>query len=132
MTVRFTILQTIGLGLIAAGCIKGWVQTAFAGDGSYLTAVIAAGALWGLWRAARGQWDDVRWARRQLVMLGLIGTVAGFIVALSGVDPATVGDVSRIGPMVASLIAGMHIALYTTLVGSICALWLAFTEKVVK
>jgi hypothetical protein len=38
--------------------------------------------------------------------------VIGFIIALSGVDPATAGDVNAIGPMVSALIGGMSVALY--------------------
>ena len=59
-----------------------------------------------------------------LVLLGLIGTVVGFIIALSGVDPETAGDASAIAPMVSELIHGMSVALYTTLVGAILHLWL--------
>ncbi len=59
-----------------------------------------------------------------LVVLGLIGTVIGFIIALSGVDPDTVGDVKAVGPMVSTLIQGMSVALYTTLVGAVLNIWL--------
>ena len=59
-----------------------------------------------------------------LVLLGLIGTVLGFVIALSGVDPAVAGDVRAIAPMVTELIRGMSVALYTTLVGAVLNLWL--------
>ncbi len=59
------------------------------------------------------------------VVLGLIGTVVGFIIALSGVDPSAAGDVTAVGRMVASLIEGMAIALYTTLVGAVVSMWVA-------
>ncbi|UCH76262.1 MAG: MotA/TolQ/ExbB proton channel family protein [Rhodospirillales bacterium] len=59
-----------------------------------------------------------------LVLLGLVGTVVGFIIALSGVDPEAAGDVDSIAPMVAELIHGMSVALYTTLVGAVLHLWL--------
>lgn len=66
----------------------------------------------------------VKWFANALVLLGLIGTVVGFIIALSGVDPSKSSDVAAIGAMVATLISGMGTALYTTLVGSITNLWL--------
>ncbi len=66
----------------------------------------------------------VRQMAGSLVILGLIGTVVGFVVALSGIDPAKASDVSMISPMVAELIRGMSIALYTTLVGAVLNLWL--------
>ena len=59
-----------------------------------------------------------------LILFGLIGTVTGFIIALSGVDPQNAANVTSIGPMISTLIAGMSVALYTTLVGSVLNVWL--------
>lgn len=64
-----------------------------------------------------------------LVFLGLIGTVIGFIVALSSVDPEVIGSVRQIAPMVSSLIEGMGIALYTTLVGAVLHVWLIVNHR---
>lgn len=66
----------------------------------------------------------VRWFANSLVMMGLIGTVVGFIIALSGVDPAFASDVTLIGKMISVLISGLGTAMYTTLVGSVLNLWL--------
>jgi hypothetical protein len=66
----------------------------------------------------------VRHIANSLVLLGLIGTVVGFIIALSGVDPQKAADVASISPMVSTLIRGMSTALYTTLVGGVLNLWL--------
>ncbi len=66
----------------------------------------------------------VRHFGTSLVMLGLIGTVVGFIMALSGIEPGAAADASSIGPMVANLIDGMGTALNTTLVGSVLNIWL--------
>ncbi len=71
----------------------------------------------------------VRQFAGSLVMLGLIGTVLGFIIALSGVDPERAGDISAIGPMVSTLIEGMSTALYTTLVGAVLNLWLMANHR---
>lgn len=59
-----------------------------------------------------------------LVFLGLIGTVIGFIIALAGVDPEAARGVENVAPMVSSLIDGMGVALYTTLVGAVLHVWL--------
>ena len=64
-----------------------------------------------------------------LVFLGLIGTVVGFIVALSGIDPEVTGNVREVAPMVSSLIDGMGIALYTTLVGAVLHIWLIVNHR---
>lgn len=66
----------------------------------------------------------VRHTANSLVFLGLVGTVIGFIVALSGVDPQSSIAVDNIAPMVTTLIHGMSIALYTTLLGAVLHLWL--------
>ncbi len=66
----------------------------------------------------------VRHIADTLVLLGLIGTVIGFIIALSGVDPSLTTDVKAVGPMVSTLIEGMSVALYTTLVGAVFNIWL--------
>ena len=66
----------------------------------------------------------VRHVAGSLVMLGLIGTVLGFIIALSGVEPEQASNVKAITPMISTLIAGMSTALYTTLVGSVLNVWL--------
>ncbi len=66
----------------------------------------------------------VRHVAGSLVLLGLIGTVIGFIIALSGVDPAQAADVKSIAPMVSTMIEGMSTALFTTLVGGVLNLWL--------
>jgi MotA/TolQ/ExbB proton channel family len=67
-----------------------------------------------------------------LVLLGLIGTVIGFIIALSGVRPEVASDVAAIGPMVSTLISGMSVALYTTLVGSLLHIWLMVNVRLLE
>ena len=74
----------------------------------------------------------VRHIANSLVFLGLIGTVIGFIIALSGVDPTTAGDVNAIGPTVSALIGGMSVALFTTLVGAILNVWLMLNYRLLE
>jgi hypothetical protein len=66
----------------------------------------------------------VRQIASALVLIGLIGTVLGFIVVLGGVNPESASDVSAVGPMISTLVEGMGIALYTTLVGAVLNIWL--------
>jgi hypothetical protein len=74
----------------------------------------------------------IRHIANSLVLLGLIGTVIGFVVALSGVRPELASDVNSIGPMVSTLISGMSIALHTTLVGSLLHLWLMVNVRLLE
>jgi hypothetical protein len=72
----------------------------------------------------------VRHIANALVFLGLIGTVIGFIIALSGVDPAAATKVENVSAMVSTLINGMSVALYTTLVGAVLYIWLAINYRI--
>jgi hypothetical protein len=75
---------------------------------------------------------SIRHIGNSLVFLGLLGTVIGFIMALSGVDAQTAGDVEAIGPMVTTLIDGMSVALYTTLVGAVLNIWLMVNYRLLE
>lgn len=61
-----------------------------------------------------------------LVVLGLIGTVVGFIFGLHGVDPDTMADLSTMLSSLGTILRGVGIAFYTTLIGSIGDIWLGF------
>ncbi len=74
----------------------------------------------------------IRHIASSLVILGLIGTVIGFMIALSGVDPDVVSDISAVGPMVSTLITGMSVALYTTLVGAVLNVWLMVNYRLLE
>ncbi len=71
-----------------------------------------------------GKINLIKFISNTLVILGLIGTVIGFIIALSGVDSSVANNPEEVGKMVTSLISGMSVALYTTLAGSIFSVWL--------
>lgn len=71
----------------------------------------------------------IRQVADSLVFLGLVGTVIGFIVALSGVDPQASTEVENVASMVGMLVAGMSIALYTTLVGAVLHVWLMVNHR---
>ena len=67
---------------------------------------------------------NIKFIANTLVILGLIGTVIGFIIALSGVDGSVSSNPEEVGKMVSSLVKGMSVALYPTLAGSILSVWL--------
>ena len=72
----------------------------------------------------------VRHIANALVFLGLIGTVIGFIIALSGIDPESASKAENVAAMVATLIGGMSVALYTTLIGSVLYIWLTVAYRI--
>lgn len=72
----------------------------------------------------------VRHIANSLIFMGLIGTVIGFIIALSGVDPAAMTEVENVTAMVSTLINGMSVAMYTTLVGAVLYVWLNINFRI--
>lgn len=105
-----------------------WFLAATAGrDGATRTALAALLRL-----KLQQRLSVLRYVASLLVLLGLIGTVVGFIRALGGIDPATVGDPAAIGPMVSRLLEGMAVALYTTLVGSLLNIWLTLNCRLLE
>ena len=73
---------------------------------------------------------SVRHIANTLIFLGLIGTVIGFIIALSAVDPNTAADAENVASVIATLIGGMSVALNTTLVGATLYLWLTVNYRI--
>ena len=72
----------------------------------------------------------IRLIANNLITLGLIGTVIGIIIASNGVEAQQVADVTAVAPMLSTLIQGMSIALYTTLVGAVCHVWLLMCYQI--
>ncbi len=179
LILRFVLVNIMGMALLAAAYMHGWVDKVLASDKSYLSIVIAVVFVGGLAYCAMRVWQTsrdlnqvksfnplvesipstyiaklrgrgaesramlastlrlklshrisaIRHAAGSLVLLGLIGTVLGFIIALSGVDPEHASDVKSIGPMVSTLIEGLSTALYTTLVGAVLNVWLMINYR---
>ncbi len=160
LLLRFGVVHTVALALLAAAWLQGWVGLIAAADSTHLVAVIAATFVAGLALCARRivrtsrELNDaapvpeaavpalrlrlaariaaVRHIANSLVLLGLIGTVVGVMVALDGIDPDTVGDTGAIGAMVSTLPAGMAIALHTTLVGAVLNVWLMVNFRLLE
>jgi len=69
----------------------------------------------------------VNYVSNMLILLGLIGTVVGFVIAVSGLGDSLAGgeNLQRIQGALGQIVTGMGVALFTTLVGSVLGgLWL--------
>ena len=65
---------------------------------------------------------EVGWFTSDLCLsIGMMGTVIGFIMMLSGFSNVNVEDLSSVQGMIKGLGAGMSTALYTTLTGLVCS-----------
>lgn len=129
---------------------KGYVAAAVAGDPTGLSLLIALVFIILMGSTARRVWKTSKamnrlkagvtpmgnpWTKRLvkikhihdgaswLAYLGLIGTVIGFIISLSGVDLGALATAQGVQAMIPSLMAGMKVALYTTLAGAFFGIW---------
>lgn len=119
---RRILVTLVCLTLLAAAEVYGVIGNLLRDDATYITPMIFVVVLVGVVAAIT---DHLRLARQcsmWSVFMGLIGTVIGFKVAISGVSPAAVGSVEAIQPMVATMLSGMATAINTTIVGSIGSL----------
>lgn len=71
---------------------------------------------------ARGNADLAQWIGRRLTLLGFLGTLHGFTLAFGAV--AIAGDLEATKAAIGALTAGLSVAIYTTIVGLVCKLWL--------
>ncbi|MEM9439214.1 MAG: MotA/TolQ/ExbB proton channel family protein [Pseudomonadota bacterium] len=182
LVMRFAVVNLVGLALLGAAWMQGWLAVVLQGDATRLVLLIGAVFVAGLFlcglkvqqvsaeldrirapndfpnaRVSRylaavtgrdgqsrtlaasalklklaGRIAVVRHIAGSLVFLGLIGTVIGFMIALSGVNPEDAADISAIGPMVSTLISGMSVALSTTLVGAVLNIWLMVNYRLLE
>jgi hypothetical protein len=149
---RFVIFNTLMFALVAALAWNGVLAPIYQNDQSGLTIAItvlfAVGWLWALKETVIISLDlnesrsngpePACYAKRDkdvaktewltsisewLVGLGLLGTVIGFSIALSGIDEGSVANATGAQGAVASLMSGMRVALNTTLLGAALAIW---------
>lgn len=120
---RLAVLNIAVAGALVLAYLEGWLHI-FEADETFLSAAIFGVTVFCIGALHLGYRKFAEGFIDQAVELGLIGTVIGFVIAMSGIDAAAAGDVNRISGMVATLLNGMGIALCTTLAGALCRTWL--------
>jgi hypothetical protein len=129
---RFWALNVMGAGLIVAASLAGYGAAPFAGANAPLCWMIVAATLAGLTCIYLERWSDAVWIARNITKLALVGTVIGFILALSGVAQFRAGDQSSVAPMMGAVFTGMGVSLYATLLGLIGNLWLRLNLRLLS
>ena len=156
---RIAIFNACGGVMLGWAWQRGYVESAFAGDVSHLTYAIAALFLVGLIscfiRAGKistqlnivkqGKYvgrvngpktlekiahlsDIANW----LITLGLLGTVIGFAIALSGVDQNGLASASGVQQAASKLMEGMRVAFTTTLAGGFLGMWIDINRRMIR
>jgi hypothetical protein len=121
---RFIVLQAVGGAILAGLWIAGLLHKPFDGDNAALCWLIVGIAGAGIACVGAQRWADVRWVATHVVRVGLLGTVVGLIVAFSAASHGGAGDPAAVRTMIESVVSGMYVSLYATLLAVATNLWL--------
>lgn len=154
---RMAVLNGLAAVAVAAAWLRGYLEIVIDSAGLFAGPIIALFAL-GLISAIQRGWkvsrtlnevrnlglrgvngakilekgehlsDVANW----LVILGLLGTVTGFWIALSGVDQGSLSTASGVQRAAGQLMDGMRVALSTTLLGGFLGLWIDMNRRIIR
>ncbi|NTF69357.1 hypothetical protein [Rhizobium rhizogenes] len=122
-TARLIVLNVCWAALVIWASVMGYTQFVFTHDISGLSYVISALLAVTVAAAFAGLSTFLPHAKIWFVMLGLIGNICGFIVALQGMSGGSLTDAAGLMKLATALLDGMSVAFCSTLVGAIAALW---------
>jgi hypothetical protein len=121
---RCVVVQAIGAAGVVGLWIAGMAEKPFEGDNAFLCWLIVAVAALGILCVFLQRWRDVEWLATHVVRIGLLGTVVGLIIAFSAAKAGGAADLNEVKPMIAAVVDGMYVSLYSTLLGIATNLWL--------
>lgn len=125
---KFIVIQTVLLAGIAVLWFFGILAKPFQDNNAILCWVILAVGTLGMVCVYLRRWADAQWVATYIVRLGLLGTVVGLIMAFSVAGHGTF-DADAVRGMISAVISGMYVALYATLLGVGCNLWININIK---
>ena len=121
---RFTVINLVGVALLAAAWAEGLLLKPYRADVSGMCYLITVLFVVGLVAVARKNWQTVRWIGNTLVYLGMVGTVLGLIMTVSDLTVDKAQSFESFKGIIAAIYVGAGIALYTNLLACIGYLWL--------
>lgn len=122
--IKFLTLQVVGVGLAVAAYLSGWFSIILEADRLHLAPVFGILTLLGLWMVATRRSEGATWLSNIQPVLALVGTVAGVLVAVNGIDASNL-DQARI-----QIFTGTAHSLVSNLLGMLAYLWLSLSIKV--
>lgn len=75
---------------------------------------------------------DIVYYASVLTMLGFFGTVVGMRMAIGAIDPTVFSNLALVTPMIGEVKEGLAIAIDTTIVGLVFALWLSLAYRILR
>jgi len=124
ITARLIILNTCWAALVVWAAVHGYVGFVFTHDVSRISYMIAAVLAATVFAAFVGHTRLLPHAKIWAVMLGLIGNLIGFVIALHGMSGGDLTSAAGLLTMGKALIDGLSVAFCSTLVGAIASLWI--------
>jgi len=158
---RFLLLNVVGYIGLGLAFQRGWIEYLFTNDPTFITSIIlvlfccvSLTTFVKVLKTSRNLdaqkagpypclppgrsskvWAKIAWlleSSETMIGLGLIGTVIGFSVALSGVNEGSLGTAQGVSTALGPLMVGMKIALNTTIVGSILGMWNGVNQRMLQ
>ena len=158
---RLIIVNVCGISFLVWAWSLGYVQQVFKGDVSHISYVISVLFFLGLlstfrraFKVSRAMDENADYLTRKqlqakaakmpaknahiadiiewLVLLGLIGNVVGFLLALAGADVSSLNTPEGTQKLAGQLLAGLGVAFYTTLAGTVFALWTSVNYRMLE
>ncbi|MGD9538564.1 MAG: hypothetical protein AB7P52_11610 [Alphaproteobacteria bacterium] len=125
---RIAAVNLGGLGLLFWAWMAGDIQHIYEHDVSRISLLMIGVFAVAIALVIRAAWlgrpvSDYKFLASGLVLLGLIGTILGFIRALTVITPDAAADANNTRHLVEQLITGMGVSLNTSLVGAVLGLW---------
>lgn len=127
---KLIILNTCWAALVVWAAVQGYVGFVFTHDISGLSYVISALLVVTVAAAFKGHTRILPHAKTWVVLLGLIGNLTGFVLALKGMGGGDLASAAGLLKMASSLIDGLGVAFCSTLVGAISTLWMGTNSYV--
>jgi hypothetical protein len=121
---RCAVLQAIGAAFIVGLWIAGIAGKPFETESAFLCWLILGIGGLGVLCLFLQRWKDVEWIATHVVRIGLLGTVVGLIIAFSAAGAGGSSDPDEVRAMIGSVVDGMYVSLYATLLGIAVNLWL--------
>jgi hypothetical protein len=120
---HWIILNTVALSVSFYLYVVGVVSTAFENDALYINEAILVVFVIGM-LGAIFKWRGTQWCADTLVGLGFFGTLFGVWSAFGSIKPENIVDVQSVVPILANLISGIGVAIWTTMIGLYFYTWL--------
>lgn len=127
---KYVLLNILGVALFMASWVVGWIPKIIIADKSGLTIAIVVLTAVSVGCVAAEKNKLSIWIGAHLTLIGLIGTVVGFMMSTDGID--LTGGLERSVEEAGSILGGIATAFGTTLFGLVGYVWVKLNHLIVN